>query len=307
MSVKTDVNQYLQPLSVGGLKGRKLCMPGPRDAKGEVLFIYGHHSSLERWWGVMELIAQHSTVTMPDLPGFGGMESLYKLGKSATIDNLADWLAEFVKQEYGERKVTVVGMSLGFVIITRMLQRHPELTKNVGKLISLFGFAHKRDFIMPNRLRRAYKLGAWFFSLPASSAFYRRVFLHPEVLRRGYHKTKNAREKFKGLSPEEVSKNMDFEIALWHANDLRTHMKTVVEFLSLDNTKSKVNLPVYHIGVKNDRYFSNSSVEKHYRQIFSEYHLLAELKSGTHAPTAVRTAKDAQAIIPAGMLANLRS
>lgn len=302
----TDIAKFLSPINVGGLKGRKLHVPGPKGSKHEVLFVYGHHSSLERWWGIVELLSRYCYVTMPDLPGFGGMQSLYKVGKPATISNLADWLAEFIKQEYGERKVTVVGMSLGFVIVTRMLQRHPKLTKNVEKLISLFGFAHKKDFIMSNRSRRAYKLGAWFFSLPVSSAFYRQVMLHPEVLRRGYHKTKNAREKFKGLTPEQARQNMEFEIALWHANDLRTHMKTVVEFFSLDNTKARVELPVYHIGVKNDRYFSNASVEKHYKQIFSEYHLLAELNSGTHAPTAIRSAVDANVLIPQQLLNELK-
>lgn len=298
---------YISDMHIQGLKGRVLHMPGPKNSNSEVLFIYGHHSSIERWWGIAELVAQQTAVTMPDQPGFGGMESLYKVGKPASLDNLADWLAAFVKQRYGERNVTIVGMSLGFVVITRMLQRHPELTKNVRKLVSLFGFAHKKDFLIPQPRKTFYLLGAWLFSLPITSAFYRRVFLHPGVLRRGYHKTKNAKQKFKGLNTEQRKETMEFEIKLWHANDIRTHMRTVVEFLTLDNTKTRVNLPVHHIAVHKDRYFDNTSVEKHFRQIFSDYTLLAELKSGTHAPTIVKTAAEAKVIAPQELFALLHT
>lgn len=298
----TETSRYISDMHVAGLKGRVLHMPGPKPDSPEVLFIYGHHSTIERWWGIMELFAKHNAVTMPDLPGFGGMESLYKVGKQANLDNLADWLAEFVKQRYGDKKVTMVGMSLGFVIITRMLQRHPEHTKNVRMLVSLFGFAHTKDFMIPQPRKMFYTAGAWFFSLPITSTFYRKVFLRPNVLRSGYHKTKNAKEKFKGLNNQQKREAMEFEIKLWHANDLRTHMRTAYEFLTLNNTKAEVDLPVYHIAVHNDRYFSNASVQKHFKQIFRDYRLLAELKSGTHAPTRISSAKEALPLIPAELI-----
>jgi pimeloyl-ACP methyl ester carboxylesterase len=104
--------------------------------------VYGHHSSLERWWGVAKFLNRYAAVTMPDLPGFGGMDSFYKIGKTGSINNLADYLASFIKLRYKRKKVIVVGMSLGFVIATRMLQRCPELIKRVDMLVSFAGFAH---------------------------------------------------------------------------------------------------------------------------------------------------------------------
>ena len=85
--------------------------------------LYGHHSSLERVYGLAEDMSQYGNVTIPDYPGFGGMDSFYKIGMKPTLDNLADYLATFVKLRYRGKKVTIVGMSLGFVIATRMLQR----------------------------------------------------------------------------------------------------------------------------------------------------------------------------------------
>lgn len=293
---------FVSPVLVDGLRGRVLYMPGPKDTAREVLFVYGHHSSIERWRGIAELMSKHAHITMPDLPGFGAAESLYKKGRPATLNNLADWLASFIVHHYRGQRFTVVGMSLGFVIVTRMLQRHPEITGQVVKLISLFGFAHKDDFILSAKSRRLYLLGARVFALPLTSNAYRWLFLNSFVLSRAYHKTPNAAQKFKDNTPKQHAENMAFEIKLWQGNDLRTYMKTSSEFLTLDNTKQKVNLPVRHIGVASDRYFDNKKVATHLRKIFKSYHLIAELQTGSHAPTRVATAKDAEILIPEKLL-----
>lgn len=251
----------------------------------------------------MQLLNQRCAVTLPDLPGFGGMESLYKNGKQATIDNLADWLADFMRERYANgQRVTIVGMSLGFVIVTRMLQRHPGIVRNVSKLISLFGFAHHDDFILPPNRRNFFLWGSRVFALPVLSDAYRHLFLNKFVLSRAYHKTPNAREKFKNTTPEQQNENMAFEIKLWQDSDLRTYMKTGTEFLTLDNTNVHVGLPVYHVAVAADRYFDNARVREHFEQIFIRFHLLAELKHANHAPTFIANAQQASALIPPALL-----
>lgn len=296
------MEQFISPLTVQGLHGRVMHLPGPASSKKEALFIYGHHSSLERWQGIMQLLNQRCAVTMADLPGFGGMDSLYKIGKTANLDNLADYLAAFIRERYDTKHITIVGMSLGFVIATRMLQRHPDLTLQVDMLVSLFGFAHKNDFVLPPNRRNFFLWGSRVFAMPVLATVYRKLLLNRFVLSRAYHKTPNAREKFKDATPEQQRENMDFEIKLWQDSDLRTYMKTGSEFLTLDNTRVKINLPVYHIAVAADRYFDNKSVEKHFRQIFSDYHLLAELKNANHAPTFIANAKQAALFIPPALL-----
>ena len=295
------VESFISALAINGLRGRIAYIPRPGSP--EILFVYGHHSNLERWQGIMQLLSQRRAVTMPDLPGFGGMDSLYKIGKPATLDNLADYLADFIRQRYkSDKRITIIGMSLGFVIVTRMLQRHPDLTAHVEKLVSLFGFAHKDDFILPPNRRNFFLWGSRVFAMPALANVYAALFLNRFVLSRAYHRTPNAREKFKDISPKQHQENMAFEIKLWQSNDLRTYMKTGTEFLTLDNTKAKINLPVYHIAVAADRYFNNSSVEKHLRQIFTNFYLLAELPNANHAPTFIANAKQAEVFIPPALL-----
>jgi pimeloyl-ACP methyl ester carboxylesterase len=289
---------YIVPLNINGLEGRMLRMPAPKKYKREILFIYGHHSSLERWWGVMLNLNRYGAVTMPDLPGFGGMDSFYKVHKDASIDNFADYLATFVKLRYKNKRVMIVGMSLGFVMVTRMLQKYPELCDKVELLVSYVGFSHYQDFSFSKVRWAFYRYTAGFFSHRLPAIFFRYVCLSPIILKTVYRHTYNAREKFHGLVAEEINEITKFEIRLWHDNDVRTYMKTTTEFLTLDNCKVKVNLPVQHIAVAADRYFDNNVVEQHLRVIFSDFTLLTTIKVGNHAPSIIADEKAAAPFMP---------
>lgn len=272
-------------------------MPPPKGKKREVLFIYGHHSSLERWWGVIQDLNRYGGVTVPDLPGFGGMDSFYKIGEKPTVDALADYLASFIKLRYKRKRLTIAGLSFGFVVVTRMLQRYPDLVKKVDLLISVVGFAHHDDFIFPRSRYLFYRWGAALFSGRLSSSFFHSVCLQPWIIRAAYAHTHNARKKFEDVPQEEINQIMDFEIYLWRCNDARTYMKTTVEFLTLDNCRAQVDLPVWHISVDADRYFSNHLVEQHMRIIFSDFHS-ARAKLNNHAPSIIADKKTAAPLFP---------
>ena len=218
---KKDLNSadYIQPLYINGLNGRVLHVPAPKTHSGrEILMVYGHHSSLERWWGLAQAFNRYGAVTMPDLPGFGGMEPLYKIGQKPTLDNMADYLAAFVKWRYKRRKVIVVGLSYGFLVVTRMLQRYPELNSCVELLVSAVGFAHYEDFIFTPQRMRWYRLASRTVSQAPVAWVFRYVALNPWILRRAYHRTFNAKKKFAGITGGEFDRMMDMEVVLWHIN-----------------------------------------------------------------------------------------
>ncbi len=296
---------YIQSIHINGLEGRVLHMPGPKKDSREVLFIYGHHSSLERWWGVAKFINRYAAVTMPDLPGFGGMDSFYKIGKNGSIDNLADYLAAYVKLRYKRRKVVIVGMSLGFVIATRMLQRYPELTRRVEILVSFAGFAHRNDFTFSRLRRRIYMTMTYLFEHRLPALFFRYVVLRPSFISRAYRWSGN--QKFINVSEAEIDELIRFEITLWHQNDVRTWMRTTREFLTLDNCTKQVDLPVYHVGVKGDHYFDNDVVEQHMRIIYNDFELVELLDLEQHAPSVIADEKAASAFIPVKLRRMLRN
>jgi pimeloyl-ACP methyl ester carboxylesterase len=288
---------YILPLYINGLEGRMMRVPAKRGHKREILFIYGHHSSLERWWGLADELSKFGNVTVPDLPGFGGMQSLYKIGQQANLDNLADYLAAFIKLRYRNKKVTIAAMSLGFAVTTRMLQRYPDLTKKVNLLISIVGCAHKDDFKFSKKLAFLYRLAGRTLSRKLPAYCFQHLVLRPSLIRRVCHRGHNSKEKFIGISGDEFSRTMETEVILWKINDIRTWGKTLLEMLTLDNCNKRVDLPVYHVATKKDKYFDNNSVEEHMRRIFSDFQVFYT-KVPNHAPTIIADAKTAAPFIP---------
>lgn len=297
MAKNPGPSDYIVPLYINGLNGRMLRMPAPTGRKREILFIYGHHSTLERWWGLIQDLNQYGAVTVPDLPGFGGMDSFYKIDEKPTLDAMADYLAAFVKMHYKRRRVTIAGLSWGFLAATRMLQRYPDLVNKVDLLVSVVGFTHKDDFTFtPNRYR-FYVGAARFFSRKFPSIFFKNVLLHPAVIRLAYARTHNARHKFADADKQEFKRRIAFEIHLWRTNDARTHMATTVEMLTVDNCRVKVALPVWHVAVKGEKYFHNDRVTQHLNVIFKEVHTALSVLDN-HAPSVIADKEAAAPLIP---------
>jgi len=295
------MQKNIHAININGLKGRMLRLKASKkNAKREILIIYGHHSSLERMYGIAEDMSQYGNVTIPDLPGFGGMDSFYKIGMKPTLDNLADFLATFVKLRYKNKKITIIGMSLGFVISTRMLQRYPELSDKVDTIISMVGFTHHHDFILPKRIMVFYKVVTRFFSFRVTSVFFHHVILHPFILKTFYARSYNAKSKFKVLSEKDKKQAMEFEVVLWRINDVRTYMATTLIMLYLDNCNIQINLPVHHISVKDDQYFDNTVVEQHMRVVFSDFTDYRAVLPN-HAPSIIATKEEAAPLAPKGI------
>src|SRR5882762_7520986 len=289
--------KFLMSLNMNGMQGRMVHVPAPKGKTREILYVYGHHSSLERWWGLVQELNKYGAVTMPDLPGFGGMDTFYKIGQVPTLDNYADYLAAFIKLRFSNKKVTIAGLSFGFLVATRMLQRYPELVKKVDLLISVVGFTHREDFTFSKPRYFFYRCSSALVSLRLPAYIFRKLGLNSFVIRTIYRRTHNAKEKFANAKGEELQALLDIEVNLWQSNEVRTYMKTTTEFLTLDNCKVRIDMPVWHISVKADRYFSNELVRQHLQVIFSELH---EAKSslGTHAPSVIADAKTAAPFIP---------
>lgn len=273
-------------------------MPAPKGKTAEILFVYGQHSSQERWWGLLKYANRFGAITAPDLPGFGGMTSFHAIGKRPTLDNYADYLAAFVKMRYRRKKVAIVGMSLGFAIATRMLQRYPELSRHVTLLVSLAGFTHWDDFSFGKRRMMLYRSLAAACSHWLPATFFRYVLLNRHLLRRTYHRTLHAREKFAAAKDaEEHERFMDMEIDLWHRNDVRTYARTLAELLTLNNCTSRLDVPVWHVNVDSDQYLNPHRVEQHLRIAFSNVHIVeSHLKS--HAPSIIATEDEVAPLIP---------
>lgn len=265
--------------------------------KRQILMVYGMHSSLERYYTLALAMSRFGTVTVPDLPGHGGMESFYKIGETASLDNLADYLAAFIKLRYRNKRITIAGMSLGFVIATRMLQKYPELAKKVDLLVSIVGFTHKDDFKLKPVVFYGYRTAALLFTSRLGAAFFRYVLLNPWLIRSVYEIQARSHAKMKDADAAERRSRIDYEIGLWHANDVRTYMLTAYQMMSVDLTARKVDLPVHHIAVAADQYFNNAFVEQHMRCIYNDY-IVHTAHLTNHAPTVLADVEEAASFLP---------
>jgi hypothetical protein len=108
----------------------------------------------------------------------------------------------------------------------------------------------------------------------------------------------NAKQKFEGKKAEELKQAIEMEVSLWRHNDPRTYMATALMMFTLQLPgEGHVDLPIYHAGVVNDHYFNNLRVEQHMRMIYSDF-IYGKIKTPTHAPSIVATAKEAAIFVP---------
>ncbi len=299
-----DTPNFILPLVINGLKGRVLKMPARKKAKREILLIYGSHSSLERMYGIAEYLATYGNVTMPDLPGFGGMDSFYKIGENPSVDNLADYLATFIKLNYRNRRIIIGAMSFGFAILTRMLQKYPELAKQVDLLFSMVGFSHHKDFKLKKRTMWTFRNIPKLLRIGWVSAFARHCILIRPFIKLTYYLIDRNNPKIKGVDREERRRRIDFEVVLWQENDIRTYMDTTVSMMNLDLTQTKVDLPLVNVTVSGDIYFDNSVVQKHLKQIFKSVKSY-RTKLPNHAPTVISNASEIKAFFTKEILDEL--
>lgn len=291
-------DDFIVPLSINGLNGRAMHIKSAKKTrKREILLLYGHHASLERVFTMAQNLTEFGNVTVPDLPGFGGMDSFYHLGQKPTLDAMADYLATFIKLQYRGKTITICAMSWGFVVATYMLQKYPKIAKQINLYVSMVGFAHKDDFNVTSGKKRQFKFLSMAFKGPIGSTFFRYVLLAPIVIKTVYKVQANTHPKMKGASKEELNRRLNFEVKLWHSNDVRTQMYTGDIMLNLDLTTKKINLPVVHIYTDGDQYFDNKRIIEHFKMIFSDV-TEAKAKLPNHAPTIIDDVAQAGAIFP---------
>lgn len=294
---KLNPADYIIPIDINDMHGRMIRVPAPKGKRREILIVYGLHASIERMTGFIEDLSQYGAVTLVDLPGYGGMDTFYKIGEKPTLDNMADYLASFIKLRYKRKRFTIIAMSFGFTITTRMLQKYPDIAKNVDLLVSLVGFVHKDDFRFNRRNYYLLRTMATVFSRKYPALFVQKAVLRGPFIRFAYKAVADKNSKLKGADETEQNKRIDFEIGLWKSNDIRTQMHNGVTMLTADLCNDHVDLAVYHVTVDNDMYFDNNIVEQHLNIIFNKVVIVPTGIDG-HAPTVVAEVEDVAPLMP---------
>jgi pimeloyl-ACP methyl ester carboxylesterase len=269
-----DSAEYIVPVNMNKLQGRMLRYTKSNQPNKEILLVYGHHTSIERYWELTKVFGKYGAVTVPDFPGFGGMENLNKINEFPNIDNLADYLAAFFKLLFKQRRVTIMAVGFGFLITTRMLQKYPDIAKKIDLFVGINAFSHKEDIVIKKGRLYWYRFSAHLLNTKLTSALFRVFWLKVMLPRINNDAIKNSIQHFdfRGDSFYEPS-NVDYK--LWSVNDMRTHAQAIKTMLTIDNCQNRINLPLWHISFGDRTFLNDNYVEQHLKVIFSEYHKLS--------------------------------
>ncbi|HEY2004438.1 MAG TPA: alpha/beta hydrolase [Candidatus Saccharimonadia bacterium] len=286
---------------MSGLKGRVFNHPSRKERGGRtIVFVYGIHGSLERFYGVIHYLARFGRVVAPDLPGFGGMPSFYSVGSRPSPDAYGDYLAEFIRQELPDGQLTLVGLSYGFVVITRMLARHPDLQSRADMAVSVMGLADGRDLAMSPVLRCACEALLGIARTPVLGRVLQYIITRRWLLRLMYtDRNPKVRSLPQSLRPEIIR----FESYLWNCNDMRTYGACMHELFHLRQpTGPLIKTPAHHISTPHDHWLNIDSAERHIRALYGNLtsHTSTVMK---HGGLAYDSEDEAKEIIPAGMVA----
>lgn len=296
-------DSHIKEYEFKGLRGRYGYWGArSKSAKRTFVLIYGQHANIERLKPLVDIFTRYGDVYVPDNPGFGGMESSYKIGEKPTLafygDHLNNFLTNYVPTD---RLLTIVGISFGFQVAAECLYRHPSLQPDVEHIVSLMGFVKPSDFIMSPtyKVPLVYML-AWPGKSWLGSELFKRIATEKTVVAT-YMATKPIQVKLKSLSRNDAKKYAKEQARLWIDNDPRTHASTGWDFIN-KNDISSYKLPVnaIHLGVPKDHIINSASVRSSMKKMFK--HLLSyDLHIENHAPLDVEDENDIEKFIPPGL------
>jgi pimeloyl-ACP methyl ester carboxylesterase len=289
----------IRPLLINGLHGRTIHIEG--DQRKVIVYIHGLHTLAERHYSLCDYLSDFGEVYGPDMPGFGGMDSFYKVGLEPTYDNYADYIYTFIKSlsVKSDQKLCLVGLSFGSQVMIRLLQKYPDIVEMNPQVISLAGIGSFEDI----RTLRAFKAFVIPFSMLCSTKYGSKVInlllFNPLVLRfvvllLVMFGAKNRSNK------EDWRKVFQMEYNLWKLGDTRTHGFTTVRVFKtslIDSGGSVINLPLHNVAVSGDQYIDANKLAKTMTKIFASYDVV-DLPLDSHAPNLIADKKEVAELFP---------
>lgn len=292
----------ISSLEIGGLHGRQLRIVARNDQDRDILLVYGVHSSMERMYTTAKFHSRYGRVWMPDLPGFGGMDSFYKIGRKADIDDYADYLYTYVRTyKLNNKKLRIVAMSFGFLVTTRMLQKYPQLTDDIEFVVSFVGFGRTSDFSVNTFDKTYIKIAMKLTDTKFGSALIGALLFNKLSLRVMFaiFRVTNPNPKYRHATKEGRASAQEMELELWSQNDARTKFHTYKVLSNFDLTKGQnpIKLDLYDMITPADQYFDSKAVSKTLKKLYKKSSTyMANLK--LHAPSVIGDEEEVANIYP---------
>lgn len=291
--------KYINKICINGMNGRHIVLPAndKKKEKHKIVVLGGQHSSAERLKGVLQFLQDYGQVNFIDLPGFGGMDSFYTIGKKPDIDNYANYLYSVFKVLKLNKNINIFSISLSFQFLTRMFQLHPDSQDWIKKIIGLGIFADSTDFNIPPGKKNFIKVVANVGKTRPGAKLVDIIFVKTPLF-------KITARLFAGIANKTKKERLaeaEMERHLWHVNDRKTHAQTALDMFkrNLTSTSDKqiTSVDIHNIIADQDQYFDNDKVHQSMDKLYKKY-TTHKLKSTRHAPDISDGVEAVRAMIP---------
>lgn len=292
-------SEQIRNITIEGLSGRVLHIPSEKkSAKKNFFLVYGQHTSHERMYGISQYLSRHGNVYAIDLPGYGGMDSFYSIGKEPTIEAYGHYIYTVMQVLKLEKNIWMVGMSMGFQMMTRMLQLHPQIHPAIDKVFSLVGYTSKHDFAIKQPLWFGFNFMVFFGKTRPGVWIADNVFLNKVSVRIMLSIFAKFKSRMKSVTGEQKDV-IEMEAHLWTINDQRTHAQNIWDmFHNWDLTKyNQLPFSLINMTSKQDQYFSDERLNENFAKVYKEHKTLY-LDIDAHSPSVIGSPDDFEATIP---------
>ena len=240
-------------------------------------------------------------ILIVDLPGLGGMDSFYKIGKKPTLDNYAHFLHKFLEKKLPkQQKFCLLGFSLGLMISSRLLSIYPQYQPRLKALVSVVGFLRGADLKFSRQRRFFYLLAASLVKIRPGALFFRYVIINKLFLKMFYARTALAKAKFQNISAQRKKELIAMETELWHINDVRTWAYTAELMLKVNLSDLRLKVQLYHAYIEGDQFLNNDSNHRILKNVYNKVKCFG-VNLGAHAPTVIADEAEAELFIPQGL------
>lgn len=249
-------------LRINRLAGRMLRLKNALHRQ-EILLVYDLHMDLESVRPLAKKLSRYGSVTAADLPGFGGMDSFYKIKRKPTIDNYCAYLASFIKLRYKSRRLTIVGLGVGGTIAVQTLQKYPDIAAKTNRVLLFGSLVDKSDRSQKVFTRKFSTVGYRLLLLRPISWMGRTVIMRGPFLRVALG--------LSDLQSAPLSKK-DFaeQDRLWRGDDVRSHLFLQKELAALRMPLARLDTPAYALAINTPPDFDYSTWQEHLKIVFTD-------------------------------------
>lgn len=205
--------EYVYFLDVNGMSGRHIKLPSKSlNSRRQIVVFGGFLSSAEKHFGLLDYLRQFGEVNYIDLPGYGGMDSLFEIGEFPMCDNYGDYIYSVLKTLKSISMPSIVCLGSSVIYVVNFMKRHPAARRWVRTVIHIEGIDADVSKATYGELSRA------------SSSLLKLASSKPSINKLLY------RRLIGGIEDKELSE--DEKSLLEHlvsCNDIRTHMSVLNE------------------------------------------------------------------------------